>query len=173
MRKVIMGSALAASLAVAGLVTPVHAASAAYCTADAGSITYAPPVVSQTFPITSTWQLAVTLYCNIGVSPATGTYYLRIGSAGSETCATGRGAGTMRSGSAKTAGAGTGPITGGWRYTRVGIHYSGDGDIYVQAPIGFHHYKVYLWLDQVPTVPNGVCPGSGGQLIGHATVTEP
>ena len=42
-----------------------------------------------------------------------------------------------------------------------------------ETPVTLHHYKVYMWLDLIPTVDNGNCPGIGGQLLGHATITEP
>jgi hypothetical protein len=131
------------------------------------------------------WSVDVTLRCTAGLPQAAGTYHLVITGTSSETCANGGGGGTVTANtSAKTSGVGTGPIVNGsWQYARYGLHYfgfpgSGDGDIYVQeSPVTFHHYKVYMWLDLVPTIPQTQattgCPNTGGTLTGHALITEP
>ncbi len=184
-------TAVVAALACAGVATPAHATSAAYCNPGpgnstavsgvSGTVTYTVPVASQTVPVLTTWIVDVTLRCPAGVAPATGDYHLRFTGTSSETCPVGGGGGSVDTTvSAKTAGLGAGPVVAGsWQYTRAGIHYygypgSGNGDIWVQeTPVTQHHYKVYMWLDLIPTLQNGNCPGLGGQLIGHATITEP
>jgi len=183
--------AAVAALACAGVATPAHATSAAYCNPGAngntavsgvsGSVTYSVPVLSQTTPVLTTWTVDVTLRCPTGTAPATGDYHLKFSGTSSEICPTGGGGGSVNTTvSAKTAGLGTGPVvSGSWQYSRYGVHYygypgNGDGDIWVQeTPVTLHHYKVYMWLDLLPTVQNGNCPGIGGQLLGHATITEP
>ena len=187
--KVLLRAALAGAL-LCGLAVPASANSAVYCNPGGGtagldgvtgSVSYTPAVLSPTVPTLTKWTLDVNLRCTAGLPQAAGTYHLIITGTSSETCANGGGGGTVTpNSSAKTSGVGSGPVVNGaWQYARYGLHYygfpgSGDGDIYVQEATGaFHHYKVYMWLDLLPTVANGACPGLGGSITGHALITEP
>lgn len=168
--------------------TPVSATSVVYCNpgggptdADGvkGTVTYSPPIVSQTVPVTSTATFTLTITCTAGAGKAAGTYLVELKGSASEVCS-GGGAGASATRGRKTAGMGTGDVESGlWTYQRHGIHYfgfpgSGDGDLYIRETSGggLQHYQMDLWLDLVPYVTNGGCPGAGGDIVGHAVMSD-